>query len=38
LKPYLEETSLDPLGRQIIECALDGGNLSDFEGFMHGIR
>jgi hypothetical protein len=38
LKPYLAETSLDPLGRQIIECALDGGNLSDFEGFMHGIR
>lgn len=38
LKPYLAETSLDPLGRQIIECALDGGSLSDFEGFMHGIR
>ncbi len=38
LKPYMAETSLDPLGRQIIECALDGGSLSDFEGFMHGIR
>jgi hypothetical protein len=38
LNPYLAETSLDPLGRQIIECALDGGSLSDFENFMHGIR
>lgn len=38
LKPYLKESSLDPLGRQIIECAIDGGSLSDFEGFMHGIE
>ena len=25
LAPYLEETDLDPLGRGIIECCLDGG-------------
>jgi hypothetical protein len=38
LQPYLEEASLDPLGRQIIECALDGGSLSDYEALMHGIE
>jgi hypothetical protein len=38
LQPYLEESSLDSQGRQIIECAMDGGSLSDYEALMHGIE
>jgi hypothetical protein len=37
LQPYLEESNLNAQGRQIIECALDGGSLSDYEALMHGI-
>jgi hypothetical protein len=35
LQPYLDEASLDPLGREIITCALDGGHLDDYEALMH---
>ncbi|NUP88691.1 MAG: DUF4914 family protein [Candidatus Sumerlaeia bacterium] len=31
LAPLLEESDLDPLGREIIECCLQGGALSDYE-------
>jgi hypothetical protein len=31
LKPYLDYRDLDPLGRQIIEIALQGGSVSDYE-------
>jgi hypothetical protein len=30
LKGYLKESSLDPLGRQIIECCLEDGQVSDY--------
>lgn len=30
LKPYLEETDLDPLGRRIIECCLQSGAVDDY--------
>jgi hypothetical protein len=31
LEPYLSYPELDPLGREIIECTLGGGRLSDYE-------
>lgn len=31
LSPYLEEDDLEPVGREIIECCLEGGELSDYE-------
>ncbi len=31
LTPYLEESDLHPEGRRIIQCALDGGGVKDFE-------
>lgn len=34
LRPYLDEATLDPLGREIIACCLDGGTLADYEGFL----
>jgi hypothetical protein len=30
LRPYLSETDLDPEGRRIIECCLDGGSVDDY--------
>jgi hypothetical protein len=30
LQPYLAEADLDPLGRQIIACCLDGGDLEQY--------
>jgi hypothetical protein len=30
LEPYLGEGDLAPLGRRIIECALEGGTVTDF--------
>jgi len=35
LVPYLQ-TDLHPLGRQIIECCLDGGRLEDYEALIPG--
>jgi hypothetical protein len=29
------EDGLSPLGRQIIECCLDGGTVTDYEKLMH---
>ncbi|MCD4780227.1 MAG: DUF4914 family protein [Candidatus Omnitrophica bacterium] len=34
LKSYLKETSLDSLGRKIIECCFDDGTLDDYEKFI----
>ena len=34
LKPYLTEADLDPLGRRIIECCIDGGKLPDYEALL----
>jgi hypothetical protein len=31
LQPYLDESDLEPLGRQIIQCAMDGGSVEDYE-------
>ena len=31
LQPYLQEPDLAGLGRQIIQCALDGGSVADYE-------
>jgi len=31
LTPYTKESDLDPLGREIIDCCLSGGKVSDFE-------
>jgi len=31
LSKYLKESSLDPLGRKIIECCLNDGSLDDYE-------
>lgn len=30
LRPYLDERNLDPIGRAIIYCCLDGGSLEDY--------
>jgi hypothetical protein len=35
LKPFMTD-ELDPLGRRIIDCALNGGTLSDFNKFIVG--
>jgi hypothetical protein len=34
LSPYLEETDLDPLGKDIITCCLDGGTLEQYTTFL----
>ncbi|MFW6032476.1 MAG: DUF4914 family protein [Phycisphaeraceae bacterium] len=36
LQPYLEESDLDPLGRRIIDCALAGGSVEDYEDILPG--
>lgn len=30
LKPYLDEKDLDPIGREIIQCVLDDGDVEDY--------
>ena len=30
LQPYLEAADLDPLGREVIQCCLDGGVVGDY--------
>jgi hypothetical protein len=34
LAPYLDETDLDPLGRRIIECCMQGGAVTDYEALL----
>ncbi len=34
LKPYLAESDLDPLGRQIIECCLNNGTVHDYDALL----
>ena len=33
LRPFLVP-DLDPLGRQIIECCMDGGSVADYEALI----
>ncbi len=38
LPPLLNEPDLDPLGKEIIRCCLDGGQLADFERLIPSSR
>jgi hypothetical protein len=34
LTPYLTESDLHPIGRQVIECCMEGGSVEDMEGLI----
>ena len=36
LSPYMDEADLDPLGRDIIQCCLDGGDVEQFAELIKG--